>query len=112
MGFGLREKLVAWLETKTVDDLVYVKKNPDVGIFLKHPELTPYDIELIVLEPERVLSVERALDHENRLLAVRAYTRRLFLQYILLDPFHDSLPKRFEGKVAVVTAYPTRKRSP
>jgi len=37
MVFGLREKLVAWLETKTVDDLVYVKKNPDVGIFLKHP---------------------------------------------------------------------------
>jgi len=37
MVFGLREKLVAWLETKTVDDLVYVKKNPGVGIFLKHP---------------------------------------------------------------------------
>lgn len=109
---NIKDQLIVWLSTKSVSDIVYVKKNPEISIFLKHPELTPYDIELIVHEPQRIVSVKQARDHENRLLAIRTYSRNLYLQYILLNPFSHSLPERLKGKVAIVTAYPIRKKQP
>jgi hypothetical protein len=102
----LRNKLIAWLRNKTTTDLLYVKKYYQLAIFYKHAELTEYDIELLVLEPQRIHHVEQTVSHSDRLLAVRVLSKKLDLYYVILDPFNPMLHKVYVDKVAVVTAYP------
>ncbi len=109
MSEDIKDELVKWLKTKTVEEIVYVKKNPEISIFLKHPELTQYEIDLLVLEPDRIQAVKRALSHSDRLLALRSFSKNLNLQYIILNPFDPFIEPVFKNKVAVVTAYPTHK---
>lgn len=113
MPDALKDSLVAWLKTRTVADIAYVKKNPLMGIFLKHPELTEYEVQRLVLDPQLVLFVEPAISHEDRVLVIRTYGKNYDLKYILLDPFNEHIERRFKDKVAIVTVYPIRRtRSP
>ncbi|MBI5390013.1 hypothetical protein HZB02_00815 [Candidatus Woesearchaeota archaeon] len=106
----LKPKIVSWLKTKSVSDIVYAKKNPDATLFGKHIGLTSYDIEKLLDEPEeKIKAVERTISHPNeRLLIVRRYSKSYDTTYIILDPFSQDLDEKFKGKVAIVTAYPTK----
>ena len=106
----LKNKVIKWLKTKTKEDITYVKDNPEIDIFLAHPGMTRYDAEKLVEEPDKIMSVMRSLSHENRLCVLRIFSKKFNTEYIILDPFYTDIEKKFFGKVAIVTFYPSKRK--
>ncbi len=107
----LKRQIVEWLKTKSAKDIIYVKKNPEITIFAKHPGMTYYDSEKLLDEPEQnILSVERTISHEDRLLIIRHFSKKWNTTYLILDPFYSSLERKFQQKVAIITFYPSFKQ--
>ena len=103
-----RGKFIEWLKTKTKEDIIFVKKNPELGIFLRHPGMTRYEAEKFIATPDEIYSVERSISHDNRLIIIRSHTKTLNLEYVLLDPFYINIENKFKEKVAFVTYFPIK----
>jgi len=61
----MKNKLIAWLKTKSEKDIKYVKKNPEFDIFLAHPGMTAHDVVRLLAHPEDIIAVERSRSHDD-----------------------------------------------
>ncbi|MFP4118302.1 MAG: hypothetical protein ACLFTR_05265 [Candidatus Woesearchaeota archaeon] len=106
----MKDYIIDWLKTKNEEDIVFVKRNPEFSIFLKHPGMTRYEAKKLVEEPEKIISVEHSLSHDDRLVIIKKQQKHMMIEYIILDPRNPDLEERFKDKVAIVTYFPIRQR--
>jgi len=105
----MKERLINWLRTKTKEDIIFVKKNPNL-IFTKHPGMSKYDVEKLIIEPDNIITVEKSISHDDRLVVLKIYSKKYNTEYIILDPFYKNIKNKFKDKVAIVTMYPIRRK--
>lgn len=105
---SLKDKIISWLKTRTIKDIVYLKKNYIFSIFGKHPGISEFDAHKLVLKPEKIISVEFSISHQDRLIIIRAFSKNYDTAFIILDPFDDKVAAEFKNKIVILTIYPLR----